>query len=122
MNNLTVHTITAEVASYYRVNVNEIYSIRRHGNLIKYKHIAIYFIRHYLNLSLADTGRVFPGKKGYLDHATIINAVKSVQNQYESNKLYRKEIDEIRLRFEAMAEDQRADLEEVFMEPDYFTN
>ena len=120
--NLTVHSITTEVASYYGVNENLIYSIRRKGEFIKYKHITIYFIKQFTGLSLAGIGKEFPGKNGCLYHATIINAVKSVQNQYKFNRLYRKEIDEIRSRFDAMAEDQRADLEEVFMEPDYFTN
>ena len=93
--NLTVHTIAAEVASYYRVNADDIYTIGRKGELIKCKHIAIYLVKQYTNLTLSGIGNYFPGRSGRFDHASVLHAVNSVKNQYETNRLYRAEIDEL---------------------------
>lgn len=119
--NLTPRTIIHEVASYYRVNENSIYSIRRHAELIKYKHIAIHFIYNYLTMSLNQIGREFPGKNGHLDHATVLFAVKSVQNQIDSNKRYAMEINEIDRRIKLLIEDPKEENEEVYQENDFFT-
>lgn len=119
--NLTVHTITNEVASYYRVTLDEIYCTRRKGENIKYKHISIYFMKHYLKMSHASIGGEFPGKNGRLDHATVTHALKSIQNQIDTNSIYRKEIDEIGKKLNHMIEDKREVEEEVYMENDVYT-
>ena len=118
--NLTVHSITTEVAHYYKVNEAELFSIRRNGDKIKYKHIAIYFIKQFTGLSLAGIGKEFPGRNGCLDHATVLNAVNSVQSQCFSNKLYRSEIEELRTIFEKMIEEPREVDEECYMENDCY--
>ena len=118
--NLTVHTITAEVASYYRVTEDQIYCTRRKGENIKYKHISIYFMKQFLKMSHAAAGGEFPGRNGRLDHATITHALKSVNNQIETNSIYRKEIDELVNRLNNMIEDTREIDEECYMENDYY--
>jgi chromosomal replication initiator protein len=119
--NLTVRTITNEVADYYKVDILMIYSMRRNGNMIKYKHISIYLIKMFTDLTMAAIGYEFPGRNGYLDHATVLHAINAVQDQYDTNKIYRKEIDEIRSRLEMLVEDCRIVDEEVFQQSDFFT-
>ena len=122
--NLTAKTIIAEVASYYNVTRDDIYCIMRKKENVKYKHITMYFMRHFLKQSLALIGGEFPGRRrnGRLDHATVSNALKSVQNQYDTNRIYRKEIDEITQRLKILIQDQKVIEEEVFLENDFYTN
>ena len=119
--NLTVRTITNEVADYYNIPVDDIYCVRRKAENIKCKHIAIHFIKLFTTMSLAAIGNEFPGRNGRLDHATILHAVKSVSDQYDTNRLYRDEINEIRDRLDMLIEDDRIIEEEVYMENDFFT-
>ena len=120
--NLTVRTITNEVADYYNIPVDDIYCVRRKAENIKCKHIAIHFIKHFTKMSLAAIGNEFPGRNGRLDHATILHAVKSVSNQYDTDRLYRDEINEIRQRLELLVEDYRIVDEEVYQENDFYFN
>ncbi|HLD89421.1 MAG TPA: helix-turn-helix domain-containing protein [Patescibacteria group bacterium] len=120
--NITVHTITAEVASYYSIKVDEIYSMRKFYKNIKYKHIVIYFIRNILKMSLSAIGQEFPGKKGYLDHATISHSLRSVSNQIDTNPIYREEVNNIRKRLESLIKDTRKIDEEVYQENDFYLN
>ena len=133
--NLTVRTITTEVANYYKIDILVIYSVRRKSELVKYKHIAIYFINLYLGIKLISEekrifseglshrviGKEFPGKgkKGCLDRCSIIHAVKSVQNQYDTNSAYRMEINEIHARLESLNVHKAED--ETFQENDFYT-
>lgn len=120
--NLTVHTITTEVALYYHVDIAQVFLIYRGKENIKYKHISIYFIDYFLKMTREAIGQEFPGRNGYLDHATITSALRSVRDQYDTNKFYRQEVDEIRKRLEVYIEDVRKVDEEIFMENDYYTN
>ena len=122
MNNLTVRTITTEVANYYQVNEDEVFTICRKGELIKCKHIAIYFVKQYTNLTLSGIGNYFPGRNGRFDHASVLHAVNSVKNQYETNRLYRAEIDDLVKRLDNMIEDARDVYDEVYMENDFYLN
>ena len=120
--NLTVKTISNEVASYYHVTMDDIYCMRRKEENIKYKHITMYFMRHFLKQSLALIGGEFPGRNGRMDHASVSSALKSVQNQYDTNRIYRKEIDEITQRLEILIQDQKVIKEDIYMENDFYTN
>ena len=122
MNTLTPRTIIQEVADYYKVPTNNIYTVQRKGKFIKYKHICIYFIDRFLRLSLSEIGLEFPGKNGYLDHATVIHAKKSVKNQIDTDKIYRKEIEEIESKIRLYANDKVQVVESDFMENDFYTH
>ena len=104
------------------MNEDDVFTICRKGELIKCKHIAIYFVKQYTNLTLSGIGNYFPGRSGRFDHASVLHAVNSVKNQYETNRLYRAEIDELVKRLDNMIEDTRDVYIEVFMENDFYPN
>lgn len=56
------------------------------------RHLAIYFIRENTNLSYREIGAYFNR-----DHATVIHAIKSVNNQVETDRYYKDVFDEIKL-------------------------
>lgn len=128
MNNLTVRTITAEVASYYRVTTDDIYCTRRKRENIKYKHISMYFMKLFLNMTHSAIGAEFPGMNGRLDRVTVLQAIQSVNDQCDTDKIYNAEVEEIMARLEKISDDSRNEEvrresaeEEIFMQPDFFT-
>jgi len=119
--NLTVQTITSEVARYYQVDESDIYSRTRRGDCIKLKYTCIHFIKAHTIMTLSAIGREFPGINGYLDHATVMHALRSVSDRYDTDKTYRAEINELSSIFEAMKDDVREYEDEVFQQSDFFT-
>lgn len=120
--NLTPRTIIQEVADYYKMPLDDIYCIRQRKDNIKSKHIAIYFLKKYTKMLLAAIGGEFPGRTGRLDHASISHALKSVQNQIDTDKIYRKEIEEIESKIRLYANDKVQVVESDFMENDFYTH
>lgn len=88
---LTPEVIITRVASHEHLKVEEIKSERRFGPLIAAKHKAMFLVKKYTGLSLAEIGRLFNDK----DHATVLHACKSVQNQIDIYPDYREEMKEI---------------------------
>lgn len=117
--------IISTVADYYHINLSEIKSRRRKMDLIKYKHISIYFIKQFTELSLTRIGQEFPGRNGYLDHATVLHAIQSVGNQIDTNKGYKKQVDEIKSKIfdeiESIININYKRYYEVYQENDFYT-
>lgn len=90
---LTPEFIIKTVADYFNVPVNCLSMKCRKGEYIKAKHLTMYFIYTYTGLSLAHTGMLF----GH-DHATVCHARKSVTNQFDTNREYRKDFTELKYR------------------------
>jgi len=88
---LTPEVIITRVASHEHLKVEEIKSERRLRRLIAAKHKAMFLIKKHTRLSLAEIGKLFNDK----DHATVLHACKSVQNQMDVYLDYRQEMNEI---------------------------
>ncbi|MCE5329387.1 hypothetical protein LLG07_03510 [bacterium] len=88
---LTPEVIIKKVANHEHLEVDQIKSERRFGPLIAAKHKAMFLVKKYTGLSLAEIGRLFNDK----DHATVLHACKSVQNQIDIYPDYREEMKEI---------------------------
>jgi len=65
------------VAVKYKVTVTELKMKSRRAILVKIRHAFYYWIRKNFEISLTEIGRLFNQ-----DHATVINAVSVVENQY----------------------------------------
>jgi chromosomal replication initiator protein len=85
--------IVEKVALYYSQEVSELQcSYRcRDGELVKTRQVTMFFLREMTNMSLANIGRIYTK-----DHATVLHSCKQVQNQYDTNIIYKQEIDELR--------------------------
>ena len=114
--------IIQQVADYYHIEVFELISTIRMKEIVKARHIAIYFCKQFSNMSLCRIGMYFKGRgyKAY-DHTTVIYAIKQVLNQMDVYPAYRGEIDEI----ENIIKDKEGEIkiyeeEGIFMQNDFF--
>lgn len=105
------------ICKHCEVTRDELRMANRKSKYIKARHLAFYFIRKYTDLSLSDTGRLF-----YRDHATVMNGERSVAAQIKLYSRYRKEIEPIEQDIINALPVNIPEPEDVFMEPDYFTN
>lgn len=83
--------ILSVVANYFNVTSDEILSSKRTQEIAYARHIAMYLIREFTNLSLPKIGKELGGR----NHATILNGIKNVKESMEKNEDTRKIIDEL---------------------------
>lgn len=79
---ITIELIQKKVCEYFGVKLSDLTSSRRHKNIIKARHTAMYLSKQMTTKSLPDIGKNFGGK----DHATIIHAVKKVKSMIEDDR------------------------------------
>jgi chromosomal replication initiator protein len=99
---IEVPVIINIVADYLKRKSGEVICTKRKREFIKAKHIAMYCCREFTNLSYREIGEFFNNK----DHATVLNACKSVHNQYDIYKDYRNEVNEIIEKLKSDKEDE----------------
>ena len=104
------------VLDYYKISIDEMTARVRKGESIKPVHIAMYFLESYTTLSLLAIAKLFNRQ----NHSTTINAIKSVNNQIDTDKNYRLEIAEID--FKIKNYDNLKMNTEIFMENDFYKN
>ena len=93
---LTEITIIKTVADYFNVPIDKVLSTCRKKEYIKARQVSMYFIRKYFNkLSLREIGEHFNGRNKYKDHSTVLFSVRSVRNEIDTNKYYKKDIENI---------------------------
>lgn len=63
------------VANHYGVEVDDILSVRRTGNIIFPRHVAMYLSRKLTPCSLPEIGRRFGGR----DHTTVLHAISHIE-------------------------------------------
>lgn len=123
---ITADKIISIVADYFHVDKNYIKTSKRKLEIIKIKHLAIYFVKKDAKLSLRETGDYFIGKNKILDHASVLHAINSVNNQYDTNIYYRKQFDDIEKLIEkekeSIAHLEKMMVDEVYQETDFYTN
>ncbi|TRZ80533.1 hypothetical protein D4R86_04235 [bacterium] len=83
--------IINQVADYFNLLPENVICTERKREYIKAKHIAMYAFRTFTNLSLREIGYNFNNK----DHATVLHAIKSVNDQRSIYQKYRNELDNI---------------------------
>lgn len=70
---------------------DEIKGNRRTANTVYVRHMAIYLIREYTDLSLNNVGKIFNR-----DHSTIISAYKGVEARIKNDSDFNKDLHEIK--------------------------
>jgi chromosomal replication initiator protein len=93
MKKIDPNTIVEKVAQYYSQELYELQSTtkRRNRELVRTRQVTFFFLREMTNMSLARIGWIYSK-----DHATILHACRQVRNLYETDKIYKAEIDELR--------------------------
>lgn len=78
------------VSAYYGYNRKLITKKTRVRHVIEFKHTFFYLCKYYK----VDSIKSFSEKYNY-NHATVIHAIKSIQNLYDTNKEYREKLNKI---------------------------
>lgn len=87
----TSYDIQKVVSEYYHIPIELMNSKTRKGEIVRARHVAMYFTKNLTKDSLSIIGRTVGGK----DHATVSHAYKAVNNLIDTDNLFRMQIDEI---------------------------
>jgi chromosomal replication initiation ATPase DnaA len=109
---MTDHIIR-EVSQYTGVTFNQMRSDTRAPGIVKARHISMYLMAKYANMTLTAIGELF-----YRGHDTVIHARKSVNDLMFSDHRYRNDVEILDETIKQFIDDPIS--QEVFMEPDFF--
>ena len=74
--------IIESVSTYYGIRIDEIRSRKRHAQIVRARHVALYLIREDLRLSLHECGALINR-----DHSSVLHAVNLVQQSITPNSI-----------------------------------
>ncbi|QBF34325.1 chromosomal replication initiator protein DnaA [Mycoplasmopsis phocirhinis] len=80
---ITPDYVVEYVAKYYKIHKKDILGKSRKKEFVIARHIAMFIIRDELKLPLIKIGEIF----GNRDHSTVVNAIRKVEFQKESNDM-----------------------------------
>jgi len=90
-NRITPETIIESVARYYNLNKTILLSKTRTKNVANARHIAMYLIRKYINLSLSEIGSLFGGK----NHSVVLLSIKKIENSLDNDEKLKEDLQSI---------------------------
>jgi chromosomal replication initiation ATPase DnaA len=85
MNNFQIrlsNEIIESVSTYYEIRIDEIKSRKRHAQIVRARHVALYLLREDLRLSLHECGALI-GR----DHSSVVHAVNLVKQSITPNSI-----------------------------------
>lgn len=88
---ITVEYIQKVVGEYFCIPADKINSNTRKREIVQARQLAMYFAKNMTQYSLAAIG----SKLGKKDHATVLHACKTVKNLYETDRNFKKYVEEI---------------------------
>ena len=88
---ITIEYIQKVVCSYFNISMQEMLSRSRKGEIVTARHISMYLARKLTKNSLMAIGE----KCGKKDHATVLHACKMVSCSCQTDKNYRKSVEDI---------------------------
>lgn len=81
-------SIFKEVCNYYNIDINVAVKKVRKREIVQTRQISMYFCKKFTKHSQATIGSEHGGK----DHATVLHAVKTVNNLYDTDRRIRYDI------------------------------
>lgn len=96
---MDIDFIKEQVASYFKIPVEDLEGIGRKKEIVYARQIAMYMAKNFTKSSLKAIGKQF----GDRDHTTVMHALDKVNKELESNEGLKKAIEEIKSRFKAEA-------------------
>jgi chromosomal replication initiator protein len=94
--NLTIDELQNVVSDYFNVSVDLVCSKTRKREVVRARQVAMFFCKELTPNSLKTIGLHFGGR----DHSTVIHANQSVQDQIETDPMFRDMISELRHKIE----------------------
>lgn len=89
---ISMEIIRKQVADFYKLTIEEINSNSRKRNIVQARQICMALCKHHTNTSLQQIGDNF-GKRA---HATVLHALKAVENLIQTNELVKYEYNKIK--------------------------
>lgn len=89
-NSLLAEFVKQMVCSYYGVDVSFMKYETRKREVVKCRHVSMYLLKKHSSMSLSVLGAEFNK-----DHATVLHAVRTINNYMEWDRDLRKEIQEL---------------------------
>jgi chromosomal replication initiator protein len=88
---ITIEYIQKVVSDYFNIPPDKINSNTRKREIVQARQLAMYFSKSYTKLSLAAIG----SKLGKKDHATVLHACKTVKNLSDTDRTFKKHLEEL---------------------------
>ncbi|QKX01636.1 chromosomal replication initiator protein DnaA [Wolbachia endosymbiont of Cruorifilaria tuberocauda] len=92
---ITIAEIQRKIAEFFNIRIADMHSNRRLRGLVRPRQVAMYFAKKFTQKSLLDIGRSFGGR----DHATVIHAVKQIENFIKTDSNFADEINQLKKMF-----------------------
>ena len=81
------------VANHFHLKQSAVTGKKRVKSLVTARHIAMYFLRTELGISLTDIGRYF----GDRDHTTVMHAVEKIEAEVATNQDIQQDVSALRM-------------------------
>ncbi len=88
---VSIDYIQKVISKYFEMDVTTLQSKTRKRHIVQARQLAMYFSKRMTKASLASIG----SQIGNRDHATVLHACKTVDNMLETDKQFRKFVEEI---------------------------
>ncbi len=92
---VSIEYIIRVVCEYFKISIELIGSKTRKREVVQARHVVMHFAKKYTKHSLAQIGE----KCGGRDHATVLHALRTVDNIQETDKEFRKHLENIEKNF-----------------------
>ncbi|MEL4308772.1 chromosomal replication initiator protein DnaA [Joostella sp. CR20] len=92
---VSIDYIQKVISDYFQMDVETLQSKTRKRHIVQARQLAMFFAKKYTKASLASIG----SQIGKRDHATVLHACKTVDNLAETDKQFRKYIDDLSKKF-----------------------
>jgi chromosomal replication initiator protein len=91
--------IQKTVSEFFKVSIDQLKDKTRKKEIVTARQLAMYFSKEYTGLSLKSIGYHFGGR----DHSTVIHAVQTVNDLYDTNANFKKSVEELRKKLKMKA-------------------
>jgi chromosomal replication initiator protein len=91
--------IQKTVSEYFKVTIDQLKDKTRKKEIVMARQLAMYFSKEYTNLSLKTIGYHFGGR----DHSTVIHAVQTVNDLYDTDNTFKRSVDDLRKKLKLKA-------------------
>lgn len=91
--------IQKTVSEYFKVTIDQLKDKTRKKEIVMARQLAMYFSKEYTQLSLKTIGYHFGGR----DHSTVIHAVQTVNDLYDTDNTFKRSVDDLRKKLKLKA-------------------
>jgi chromosomal replication initiator protein len=90
--------IKTNVCKFYGISEKDAESSCRKREFVQARHVGMYFMKKYTNLSVSAIARMYGGR----DHSTTLHAIQKVNDHIDVDKFYRTQIKNLDLKLKSI--------------------